>query len=119
MRPAVIPWFKAYSAFLTLLYLAVIVYGAFMASRPAVFEMPEGFGRFFGLALAVLGLAFAIGFGAGLFLPRRPWAWVYGLVLICIGLTGCTLPFSAALLFFWIKPETQAWFGRNVPPPPI
>lgn len=119
MRPGVIPWFKAYAAFLALLYLAVIAFGVFVATHPAEMEVSEEFGRVFGLTIAALGLAFALGFAAGLFLPRRPWAWVYGLVLICIGLNGCTLPFSAALLFFWIRPDAQAWFGREVPPPRV
>jgi hypothetical protein len=47
-------------------------------------------------------------------MPRRPWAWIFGLVLICIGLTSlCCLPVAIPLLLSWLKPETKSYFGRN------
>jgi hypothetical protein len=55
------------------------------------------------------GLAAA--FVAALFLPRKRWAWVCHMVLICLGLTGCFFPASLPLLLFFIKPETQAYFN--------
>ena len=63
--------------------------------------------------LAGIGSVFSALFVASFLLPPRPWAWIFHLVLICIGMTsGCTLPASVALLIFWLKPETRVYFGR-------
>ncbi len=42
-----------------------------------------------------------------------PGSWVFHIVIICIGLSGCTLPVSVLLLIHWTKPEVQAYFGRR------
>ena len=61
--------------------------------------------------MTVFGLAGV--FGAAPFLPRRPWVWIYDLVLICLGLTSvCCLPATIPLLVYWLKPEAKSWFGR-------
>jgi hypothetical protein len=49
--------------------------------------------------------------------------WVFGLVLICLGLSSaCCLPACIPLLIFWLKPEMKAFYGRDLnplsPPPP-
>jgi hypothetical protein len=54
--------------------------------------------------------------GIALLLPPSPAAWVYHIVILCLGLGGCSLPFSVILLIHWFKPETQAFFGRGTPP---
>lgn len=52
-------------------------------------------------------------YGAVPFLPRKPWAWTYGVVAICAGTTcGCWIAASVPLLVYWLKPETKAYFGR-------
>ena len=66
-----------------------------------------------GVVFVFLGLLLLVPFAAAPFLPRRPWVWVYDLVLICLGLTSCAcLPITIPLLIFWLKPETKVWFGR-------
>lgn len=68
----------------------------------------------YGVVLAVIGSVLHTVFFAAFFLPRRPWSWIAHLVLIAIGLTSCcTLPAAIPLLVSWLKPETQAWFGRR------
>ena len=48
---------------------------------------------------------------AAIFLPPRPWVWIYDLVLIAIGfMSCCILPFSVALLIFWL---ILYWMYRN------
>ncbi|MFN3652291.1 MAG: hypothetical protein ACK47B_22160 [Armatimonadota bacterium] len=65
------------------------------------------------------GLAFGIGFLfsvpvlVALLLPPTPGTWVYHILVICLGLSGCTLPLAVILLIYWFKPETQAYFGRQ------
>lgn len=68
----------------------------------------------YGVLLVGLGVALGGVFLAGLLLPPRSWVWVYDIVLIAIGLSSpCCLPVSIPLLIFWVKPETQAHFGRS------
>ena len=62
---------------------------------------------------AAFGLVFAGAFAVGLLMPRKPWAWIYGIVLIALGMTSaCCIPATIPLLIFWIKPEAKAFFGR-------
>lgn len=58
-----------------------------------------------------------IAVGAPFFMKPTPSAWTYHIVVICLGLGGCTLPFSIILLIHWFKPEVQAYFGRGTPAP--
>lgn len=60
-----------------------------------------------------LGLVFLVPFVVAFFLPRRRWTWIYHLVMICIGMTGCTIVASIPLLIFWIKPDVKAYFNQD------
>jgi hypothetical protein len=50
-------------------------------------------------------------FAAAPFLPKARWAWIYDIVMICLGMMSCCLPASIALLVFWIRPEVKAFFN--------
>jgi hypothetical protein len=48
------------------------------------------------------------------FLPDRPWKWVYGLILIIMGMPSCCyLPVTIPLLIFWVQPETREYFRQS------
>jgi hypothetical protein len=65
-------------------------------------------------ALYVCCMLAAIVFALPFVLPRRPWVWVYDMVVICIGLTSCCImPAALPLLIYWIKPEVKAWFQQG------
>jgi hypothetical protein len=120
-RPQVIIWYKVYCALLAITYLAVVAFGAFLVlARHKIADAtnpPEAY-LWIGLLCAVAGFVFAAPCAAALVLPPRPWVWVFHLVLICIGFTSaCCVPFCVPLLIFWIRPETQAYFGRGKPQP--
>jgi Na+/pantothenate symporter len=67
-----------------------------------------------GIFYAVLGVIFFIIFAVALVLPRKPYNWIVGIVMMALGMTSCCfLPFLIPLLIYWIKPETKAYFGRN------
>ena len=69
-----------------------------------------------GWLFIIVGIVFCVPFLGGIFLPRKPWTWILGIVLMAYGMTSiCFLPFVGALIFFWVKPETQAYFGRKIP----
>lgn len=114
-QPAVMTWYKAYCVLMALLYLMIVVAGIFLIIvAPSDRDMSAEEAQLMGGIMFVTGIALAIPFLIGVFLPRKPWAWVFGLVLICIGLTSvCCLPATIPLLIHWIKPETKLYFGRT------
>lgn len=115
--PGVLVWFRVYTIFLSLLYLLVIGLGVVFLVFGSQLQNEEMDGVFVGLFMIALGIPLCALFVAPLFLPPRPWVWIFDLVLIGIGCTSaCTLPFCIALIIFWIKPETQQYFGRDAKP---
>ena len=111
-KPAVWNWYAAYCVAMALMYLLCVVLGlAFILGDPAELEMDAGGARVMGALFVGMGLVLAALFGAGPLLPRRSWAWVFGLVLIVIGMGSmCCLPATVPLLIWWIKPETKAYY---------
>ncbi|MEW6027424.1 MAG: hypothetical protein AB1599_09050 [Planctomycetota bacterium] len=110
--PTVVFWYKLYCGLMAFVYLALFVVGVLLAvfhqsidtKEPGEMLMP-------GIIYGALGFFFSIPFVAAFFLPRRSWAWIYHLVLICIGLTSCCcLPITIPLLIYWIKPEVKTYF---------
>ena len=50
----------------------------------------------------------------GVIFPPRSWSWVFGILVLILAVFSCVFsPFAIALLIFWMKPETQSYFGRN------
>ena len=107
--------FKIYCMVQCLIYALVTILGiAILVRPPEVLELERAPALVLGLMFLLLGLSFFFLSYLGLHLPRRPGAWLVGLVLICLGITNFLLmPFSAFLLRSWRKEEMQAWFGRN------
>lgn len=114
-QPPVVLWFKVYAAAMVLLYIVCAALGvAIVLFGHEYGDMEAGEAILVGGVFTAFSGPLILIYGAALFLPRKSWVWIYDLVLICGGFTGCcTLPFSIALLIFWIKPETKAYFGRT------
>lgn len=114
LRPEVVSWFKVYAAAMALLYALVLLFAAAVILMGVFAEDIDPVEMaFLGVIMGGLGFVLMVAFAAALFLPQRPWVWVYDLVLIAIGLTSCvTMIATIPLLIYWIKPETRAWFGR-------
>lgn len=114
-------WFRIYSLFLAVIYLLCVIGGILMAGIGA-YHLSNGIRLkddtevvmvISGVIMLVLGFILMIPFAAAPFLPRRPWVWTLGIVLIGIGMTSaCFLPVCIPLLIYWLKPETKAVFGR-------
>jgi hypothetical protein len=113
--PGVWTWFVVYSVLMALLYVLVAVFGGIMLLIPeSELEGDATGARIFGVILIVVGLVFTLPFAVAPFLPKRPWVWVYDIVLIAVGMTSaCTLPATIPLLIFWLKPETKRFFGKT------
>lgn len=108
-------WYRVYCAVLSVLYLCVIIFGILMTINP--FNTGEHNKEeliTMGIIYALVGAFFFLVFVVALFLPPKPYNWIVGIVMMAIGMTSCCfLPFVIPLFVFWIKPETQAFFGRK------
>lgn len=108
-------WYRMYCSALVILYLMLAIIGAvaIAGSYGSNVENPrDSFNG--GVFLLVLGGIFAVIFLTGVILSPKPSSWIFGIVLIALGMTsGCFLPFTLPLLFFWLKPATRIYFGRN------
>ena len=118
--PRVVFWEKVYCLAMAVVYLLCAALGvAFILFRDQLADEKTAATEhlFAGAILLAVGLPLAAAYAAGAFTPRRPWAWVYHIVLIGLTMTSCAcLPFALPLLVFWIGPPVQAWYGRPVAP---
>jgi hypothetical protein len=114
-QPAAVLWFKVFAVAMAVLYLLCIGVGFVIVFFGASWlEMERAEAMIMGPVFIVLCVPFLILYAVALFLPRKPWVWIYDLVLIAGGFTSCcTLPFCVALLIFWLKPDVKAYFGRT------
>lgn len=121
-KPQVVTWYHVYCGAMVLLYLLVAVMGAvfvFFADDMATGDEPPEQYVATGVMLGGMGVVLLVAFAIGLFLPRSPGAWTYGIVLIALGLTSvCCLPATLPLLIFWVKPQTQQYYGKGPKQPP-
>lgn len=108
-------WYRVYCLVLFVIYLLVAGIGIILALVP--YEVnPENPAEAIamGVAYGLIGGILALVYGAAIFLPRKPFNWIFGIVMIAIGMTSCCfLPATIPLLIFWLKPETKAYFGRT------
>ena len=120
--PPVYKWFVVYCILMALLYLTTAVLGVVFLFIEADRDMSAEEAKIMGVVFLILGLVFFVAYALPPFLPRQSWVWVFGLVLICLGLSSaCCLPACIPLLIFWLKPEMKTFYGRDlkpVPPPP-
>ena len=108
-------WYRVYCASLAVLYLAVTVFGIVLTTVPMEtrrYDRDELV--LMGFIYAILGAIFFVVFAVAFFLPPKPYNWIVGIVMLAIGMTSCCfLPAVVPLFIYWIKPETQAFFGRK------
>ncbi len=114
-RPAVVIWLKVYCGILAFVYLLfAFISLIFFFADPAELEMAPAETQLVGSVFLIMGTALFIVFLIPILLGPRPWLWIYDIVVICIGFTSiCCLPFSVALLVFWLKPEVKRYFGMT------
>jgi hypothetical protein len=108
-------WYRVYIGAMALLGLGISALGLALAYfQPASSGQVANQALITGIMYAIFGaFSFAI-HAAALFLPPKPYNWIVGIVMIGLGMTSCCLwPFTIPLLIFWVKPETQAYLGRN------
>jgi hypothetical protein len=71
--------------------------------------------RFTSALFLCIAVPLLVGHAVPLFVKRKRWMWVYGIILCIIGLTGgLSLVFAIIILIEWLKDETRRWF-ENAP----
>lgn len=121
-RPAVIFWYRVYAgaiAFLSLLAAVASLWLMIKMGNDAIVDLNTGETIAGGtrdkavlITMTALGVVFGGLHAFAAAVPYKPWAWVLGIVVIGLGVTGCTVVFAAPLLFYWIKPITKSAFQR-------
>lgn len=114
--PTGIVLFRVYSGLQTLLFLCMVLVGVFLvvvpSAWPHVFPVKPGEPppQIIGAVLAVLYLIPLVIFTVGIFAPRRPWLYVYGIITCAMSMTcgGCWM-LAIPTLIYWLKPETKQW----------
>lgn len=106
------PWvYVAFSIYCMLMALLYGSMGFFVAadSHFGLLGVPAGGPdrHVLPLVAVITFVAVAVLFVIGPFLPRRPWAWTYGLLLILVG-NLLALP----LALFWIRRKARSYYGR-------
>ena len=113
-------FYLVYCVFMVLIYALLtglgVMFMAFaenMAKADKEVDDPIVFVIMGGVFFA-FGLVFLLAFAAGPLVPRNRFGWIYGIVLIALGLmNGCTLIFSIPLLIFWLQKDIKQYYGVN------
>ncbi|CAN5756878.1 hypothetical protein BH23PLA1_BH23PLA1_10060 [soil metagenome] len=115
--PQVWTWFVVYCVVMCLFALLSVGLGVLVLMLPQLdpqADIEPEMAMIMGGAYIVIGLILVLPYLIAPFLPKRPWVWVFDLVLICLGFTNCcTIPACIPLLIYWIKPETREFFGKS------
>ena len=121
-RPAVIFWYRMYAGMIALFSFVAVAGSLWLLIKmgnDAIVDLNTGETIAGGardkavfITMIVVGLFFGGLHTVAALVPYKPWAWVMGIIVIGLGVTGCTVVFAAPLLFYWIKPTTKAAFQR-------
>ena len=109
-------WYRAYCVAMAFLSLAVAGLGFFFFFVPIEPQKPGDEEAFLvmGIVYAGLGLIMFLVYGVAALLPPKRYNWIVGIVSNALGFSSCCLwPAVIPLLIYWVKPETQAFFGRK------
>lgn len=104
LPPAVV-LFRVYAA------LMAVAYGAVAAALVSA-DGAERVGMDVVYLVAVVPVVLAIAHALAAFVPREPWGWTLGVIVLAVGLPSCGIALAFPLLVFWLRPECRAAFRR-------
>lgn len=115
--PSVLVWLRVMCGFNSLMGLAILAMG-FIA--PMVQPRVKGEDIAAGVVLVALGVILTGVNAVGLWAPRKPWMYGYGIFLAIFPMVcgGCW-PLAILVLIGWFKPETKAWFQSQSADPDV
>ena len=99
-----------------LVSLGFLAFAAFLAwaqTRPQIAMLPGAPQAQTEAMVLFLLAATAVGFYVvATFMPRKPWAWTFGLIVIALGVPSLTIVICLPMFFAWMKPPVKAAFCR-------
>lgn len=120
--PKVWLFMRIYVVVMALLYWGFAVLFAVLFAREPSTEPIPTIVSVMRAGLLLLCVALGAAFLAMLFLPRRPWSWIYGIVLLALGSTSlCIAPATIPMLVFWVQPGVRTFWkgpGERLAKPP-
>ncbi|MEM7014656.1 MAG: hypothetical protein AAF585_24610, partial [Verrucomicrobiota bacterium] len=105
-RPNVVLWYKVYAwlgvvgGFLISIVGVVLLFGAEIFPDDTMTAEDKMMFPIMGVVYIVMGLITTVPFFIGALTKQKSWQWTYNLVIICLGLTSCSIVFSLPLLIF-------------------
>ena len=129
-RPGVLTAFRWWCALFVCLYAGMTIYGVLVAqgkvapslgliesavsrNDQALREKLIAEKRTKAAEVAVFTAIVAIVYGAAAGLPRKPWAWIFGLLVLASTIFPFVITAAGAvpLLVYWAKPNVKRYFG--------
>ena len=114
--PRVIFWYRVYAAVMLLGSFAFLAFAGFVAWAQTRPEMAMQHGaaqaQTQAMVLFLLAATTVAFYGTATFMPRKPWAWTFGLVVIALGVPSLTIVFCLPMFLAWMKPSVKAAFCR-------
>ena len=62
--------------------------------------------------IVLVTIGFSIFQALTMWMPRKKWAWISGMVVLGFGISSCCMPFALPLFLKWTKPGFKAAFEQ-------
>jgi hypothetical protein len=109
VKPRVIRFYKVYCVCLCIFGLSLLALAAFSRDEPISLLLVEMARR----DLILLGFAYLLLHTVALVSIRKPWAWVYGVVVLALSATSCFSPFAIPLLIYWCRRDAVTFLANE------
>lgn len=106
--PIVVTLFRIYAGFIALASSSVLLFLLLAVSARGADDVGRDVVYFF----VLVSTCIAILHGVAAFVPRKPWGWALGAVVLALGIPSGTFVFAIPLLVFWLRPPCRAAFMR-------
>ncbi len=100
-------FYRLYAGALILVYILVI---AMFIGLSATTEDGELIVQT--IILTPIMLVFTVFQAISMWMPRKKWAWISGMVILGFGISSCCLPLALPLFIKWSKPGFKAAFHQ-------
>ena len=105
-QPKVVFWLKIYCLIVFIFSLIQIIFSFFLFYQ----AWDYGDSGFFALFVLIGALPFLL-YILPIFLPRKPWVWIFNAGIIGFSFITCFfIPFAVPIIFFWLKPEVKKFY---------
>ena len=115
-RPRVIFWYRGYAAVMLLTSLVLLAFATFLGWAQTQPQIAVGASsaelQAQTIVLFLVAVACVAFYATATFIPLKPWAWTFGLIVIALGVPGITVVVCLPLLLAWLKPTVKAAFCR-------